>query len=240
MRIKVVLMVSIFSVATTNCAKHMEFVSSIPAVSTSSVDVVGSETVCDALSGGTMRCAPNQGLRGSIYILSPEEGQRPENFRVDSYIQFGAKLPVQIQLSHLDVLPRDFTAGFPLSDGSLLSDSAGNPVLEYFGLDVSGYFELKAPYASGEYEFAELADDGSVFLMDGKIIVDDDGTHPPMWACSQPIHLKVGEKRSVQLKYYQGPRTAIALNVYFRQAKHDGICDETGGWTVLPPDMLSN
>src|SRR6476620_10119508 len=91
------------------CSRSMQF-SGSPSFA-SSMNFNGVETVCDALSGGSAGCSPHQGLRGSIFILPSEVGQRAENQHVDSYLEKGQQLGVQIQLSHLGIGVRSFTAG---------------------------------------------------------------------------------------------------------------------------------
>lgn len=64
----------------------------------------------------------------------------------------------------------------------------------------------------GAYSFRILSDDGTRLYVDGKPVVDNDGVHK---ARSQQgvVQLSPGSHQ-LTLDYFQGPRYAIALQVY--------------------------
>ena len=76
----------------------------------------------------------------------------------------------------------------------------------------------------GRYEFALLSDDGSLLELDTdgdkqfELIVDNDGLHSTRLGCSSiAVNLKHKQLLPLQLKYYQGPRTHIALTLLARK-----------------------
>jgi len=128
------------------------------------------------------------GLRGDIYFL-PAETQRLPNF---------AKLkPVgSIYTSELNVPRHNFEQGFPGVTNRF----------EWFAIDYKGNFWIDKP---GKYLWALLSDDGSKLYIDGHLVIDNDGTHPPK-GVGGTCKLKNGEHR-IRVSYFQGPRTQVAL-----------------------------
>ena len=61
----------------------------------------------------------------------------------------------------------------------------------------------------GQYEFATVSDDGSKLHIDGKEVIDNDGLHSPRMMRGG-IKLAEGPHR-IQVSYFQGPRTTLAL-----------------------------
>lgn len=99
----------------------------------------------------------------------------------------------------LDVSPRRFNAGFPgVSTRS-----------EWFAIRYRGKFTIRA---SGQYYFRLLSDDGSKLYIDGFMIIDNDGTHPPS-ARHGNMRLMAGE-HELFVSYFQGPRDNIALQLF--------------------------
>lgn len=101
--------------------------------------------------------------------------------------------------SVLDVSPRQFTHGFPgVSDR-----------FEWFALDFAGKFHVAQ---AGRYQFRLLSDDGSILWIDGVVLIDNDGQHPPTSKLNS-IDLDAGPHR-LRVFYYQGPRTQVALQLF--------------------------
>jgi hypothetical protein len=136
---------------------------------------------------GTTVVIPD-GLRGQIYYLKRDTQQLP-NFR---------KLkPVgTIYTTTLNVPPQRFDDGFP---------GVGRR-FEWFAIDYTGKFWVQYP---GIYRFLLTSDDGAKLYIDGKLIVDNDGTHAPLDAYGEAV-LKVGLHR-IEVAYFQGPRFSVAL-----------------------------
>ncbi|UYL08379.1 PA14 domain-containing protein [Bdellovibrio sp. SKB1291214] len=217
-----------------NCAK--QGFSQVTAEAAGVVDAGdGAQTVCDPFSDShsSSDCSEGEGLLGNVYYYLKGVG-------VQNYIDKGTLLPIYVQMSNLDIPLRSWLDGFPGPDGTQLKQSDGTDLNEYFALNLKGYLMLNSKYSSGQYEFAIASDDGSILNIDGQEVVNNDGTHSVTWACSgKSVQLTEGSKHSIQVRYYQGPRYYIALQVFWRPASmHNKPCNSTGGWTVVPSDVL--
>ena len=72
----------------------------------------------------------------------------------------------------------DFSKLKPVKSGAVDSfsiESRGRN--DQFGFRFTGYLDIKA---AGAYTFRTVSDDGSRLYVDGKVIVDNDGMHPPV------------------------------------------------------------
>jgi hypothetical protein len=85
-----------------------------------------------------------------------------------------AELSLKVFAGDWDQVP-DFDTLTPESSGTLASIGLDRwPLREHFGLDLSGYLDVPA---DGVYNFELMSDDGSKLSIDGKLVVDNDGTH---------------------------------------------------------------
>jgi hypothetical protein len=130
----------------------------------------------------------SSGFRGEIYLLRPETDKLP-NFR---------KLRPEgtIYTTRLDVPPMAFSAGFPGVTGRF----------EWFAIDYTAQFWIEHP---GLYRFALLSDDGSKLYIDDRVIIKNDGIHPPEKKSGEAVLLN-GLHR-IRVSYFQGPRFQVAL-----------------------------
>lgn len=157
--------------------------------------------------------AASSGFEGKIYLLKPDREDLP-NFKK-------MRPAGSIYTTSLQISPRSFQHGFPgITDR-----------FEWFAIDYTGRFWVELP---GIYRFRLLSDDGSKLYINGKLIIDNDGTHAP-----QEIegygHFSRGVY-SIRVSYFQGPRDQVAL--VLRVARPDN-----GGWKIFdtndyrpPPD----
>ncbi len=130
----------------------------------------------------------SSGLEGKIYFIKkyPSEMPKIEKMKPKGIIYTDA----------LNVPPQDFVAGFPgLGDRN-----------EWFGIDYTGRVWIET---EGEYRFKLLSDDGSRLYLDDKLVIDNDGMHPPeevsgAATLSRGIH-------KLRVMYFQGPRFHVAL-----------------------------
>jgi hypothetical protein len=99
----------------------------------------------------------------------------------------------------LNVSPRRFTHGFP----------GVSERFEWFAIDFRGKFTVST---EGTYQFRLHSDDGSILWIDNKVVIDNDGQHPPSSKISS-TSLTAG-KHSIRVMYYQGPRTHVALQLF--------------------------
>ena len=150
-------------------------------------------------------------LRGDIYLLKPETELLPG---------FKRMKPVgTIYTNTLQVTPRSFVQGFPGVTGQF----------EWFAIRYTGRFWIET---AGHYQFRVLSDDGSKLWIDGELLVDNDGTHPPesvegSATLSRGVH-------ELRLDYFQGPRSHLAL-VLSIAGPGDGIFRPFDTRKHLPP-----
>ncbi len=122
----------------------------------------------------------------------------------------------EICINQIDITAREFTAGFPgIKD-----------LFEWFALDIN--FNVNVVTA-GEYKFKVNSDDGSKLSVDGTLVVDNDGLHPPK-ALDGKLSLTAGLHR-MNLQYYQGPAKEIALELFWTPPG--------GTETYIPTNLVS-
>jgi hypothetical protein len=130
----------------------------------------------------------SSGLRGDVYLIPVDTDRLP---------RFKHLKPVgTIYTTTLDVPPTDFRQGFPgVTDR-----------FEWFAIDYSGKFWIEQ---MGRYRFALTSDDGSQLYIDDRLIIDNDGIHPPS-SCVASVELARGA-HTIRVSYFQGPRYQVAL-----------------------------
>jgi hypothetical protein len=130
------------------------------------------------------------GLTGQVYAVKPGIKKLPD---------FKKLKPIATIYTHaLAIAPRDFKEGFPgLPDR-----------LEWFAIDYSGRFWVETP---GVYRFLLTSDDGSRLSIDGKRVVDNDGSHPPV-TMGGVVTLSKGV-HALRVEYFQGLRYHVALTL---------------------------
>ena len=223
-----------------NCSK-VNFVETPTAILNASAGDPGVNIVCDPFSANST-CSTNsgEGLLGNVYHLPNTTSNN--NVGVQHYIDYGTKLNLYIQLSSLNIPLRQWSAGFPDGKNGSILDAQGQPLIEYFALDLRGKLTLNQELPEGQYQFAIASDDGAILDVDGEIIVNNDGWHGRSWKCAtKSVDLKKGVPHPLRLRYYQGPRVEIALQVYMRPMSMQGqSCDDNGGWQIIPSTLLSH
>jgi hypothetical protein len=128
------------------------------------------------------------GLRGQIYHLKRDTMRLPN---------FQKMKPVgAIYTTYLNVPPQPFDAGFP----------GVSRRYEWFAIDYSGRFWIERP---GQYRFSLMSDDGSKLFIDGHLVVNNDGIHPPVDR-QGAVELGPGVHQ-MEVQYFQGPRYDVAL-----------------------------
>jgi len=98
-----------------------------------------------------------------------------------------------------DISPRAWDQGFPgVADR-----------FEWFAIRYAGAFYLAD---AGEYSFRLSSDDGVKVIIDGKVVLNNDGVHPPKQGRGK-VQLTKGDHQMV-LEYFQGPRFEINLQLW--------------------------
>jgi len=131
-------------------------------------------------------------LKGDIYYLPEGASALPDFSSLTSVGSIYTKV--------LDIPMRSFTSGFPgVTDR-----------FEWFAIRYTGSFNVDT---EGDYAFRLASDDGSRLFIDGKKIIDNDGVHPTQ-SVSGNTYLARGQ-HSIEVDYFQGPRTEIALQLFW-------------------------
>lgn len=133
--------------------------------------------------------AMDQSLKGEIYRLPPGAARLPD-FRLLRPI--GA-----VYVRELNVTDQEWRAGFPGLTG-----------LQWFAIDYRGQVQVAE---AGRYAFTLSSADGSRLLIDGRVVVDNDGIHDAAAATGQ-AQLSAGP-HAVEVRYFQGPRDKVALRL---------------------------
>ena len=154
--------------------------------------LIGMLAVCAAqeqpvYTFGTTVVIPS-GLHGLVYQI-PRNTNRLPDFR---------KLkPVgSIYTSSLNVPAQDFRQGFP----------GVTKRFEWFAIDYTGRFWIER---AGVYGFSLASDDGAKLSIDGRLVIDNDGEHPPLEKTGE-ADLTAGV-HTVRVSYFQGRRFHVAL-----------------------------
>jgi hypothetical protein len=160
------------------------------------------------------------GLAAEIYSLPPGS-----TLRSKSVLDFQAqaqKLDTAIFFNKLSIPTRAFDRGFVAQDGSLLKNTSGEVLTEWFSLHVESNFRLNDNDKPGYYQFALLSDDGAVMSVDTgkgfKKLIDNDGIHATRLGCAnEAIAMNKSSVLPLKIDYYQGPRYSVALTLLYRK-----------------------
>ncbi|MBY0414587.1 MAG: hypothetical protein K2Q18_10490 [Bdellovibrionales bacterium] len=167
------------------------------------------DLICNPLGGGANPTQPVGSKNGLIANLF--EGSSEWN-SLDKYFIDGYKHPENIFFSNFNISTRNFDQGFDLSNGDFLKNKNGLKLTEWFGIEAKGYIVLPESEEDGYFHIMTLSDDGIEVSVDGKSILENKYIHSPTFNCATSmIRLKKGEEHDFRLRYFQGPRTQIAL-----------------------------
>ena len=215
-------------------------VSVVPTPAPTAAPTPEPEVICDPFSAGS-KCEAGKGLKGNVYSFNGDEPGLSSK-KVNDYIAEGFRSNKLVVFSKFDIATRSWDLGFPAGEGDFLATENGSRLVEWFALDLKGMIRLGSQYATGDYQFALMSDDGATLEIEGQMVVDNDGVHSPKWSCSPAnVHLKQGDLYDVKLKYFQGPRNQIALRLLWRPSSESHKpCGDNGGFTPVPADILYN
>jgi hypothetical protein len=136
------------------------------------------------------------GCVGQVYALPAGTKQLPTDFDNREVLS-------TIVAENFDIPVRAFEQGFPGVPG----------LFEWFAIR---YRCVLVVPESGRYAFRLNSDDGSKLFIDGKLVVDNDGTHPAQIADGY-LQFDGPSKHAMELQYFQGPRYHIALQLFWKR-----------------------
>ncbi len=131
-----------------------------------------------------------QAFEAEVFLLEPGTQRLPD---------FSKMTPAgKVYAETLDIAPRKFSDGFPgLTDR-----------FEWFAIRYRGVFNADK---GGVHLFKLLSDDGARLLLDGHLVIDNDGLHEPK-ELAQRVRLEKGPHPMV-IEYMQGPALEVALRL---------------------------
>jgi len=131
-------------------------------------------------------------FEGQVYFIVPESKRLPVDYS-------NMTASTVLYACEWDIPVRAWEQGFPgLKDR-----------FEWFAIRYTGTFDVGQ---AGNHSFRISSDDGARLTIDGKVVVDNDGVHPPVVKTGS-IDLQAGAHEMV-LEYFQGPRYHINLQLY--------------------------
>jgi hypothetical protein len=231
---KILSCMTIFVAAVLTACSNVEFDKGPPA------NPSASPVVCDPLGGGTGGGGPNRGLVADLHFL--EDDDRAGKGVPDRFIYYidwakaGNHLLQHVFMNQLYVPSRKFENGFQNQSGDFVKKTNGEKLVEYFALDFKSNLGL-AGKAPGAYQFGVISDDGAIVTItdtnNNIEVINQDGYNSSRFGCStQPITFSAGEKKPFRLRYFQSPRTHIALVMMWRPwqggSSPDPLCGKQG------------
>lgn len=213
-----------------NCApKQVQFADA--PVQESLTNATGSEVTTPtplpvATPPGTVICDPftkstSAGLKAHLWYYDQADGRTAINNLNDMFTKGTEVKDTLILFGKVNVPTISFEKGFTAGSGDKLKNSAGEDLVEWFGLKFTSNVQLADDESEGYYQMATLSDDGSILKVDQgsglETVVNNDGWTATRFVCGSVVHIKKGQKLPMELQYFQGPRTAIALNVMWRK-----------------------
>ena len=221
---------------------------------------VGEETLSSSLSicnpldpGAVCDFTQRKGLAGNLYWLSEQNALHVDRFgggchysptaglcraKLQDYFDLGYLVKNPVLMTQINISPRSWQAGFTSGAGEIVENDNQEKLFDFFSLKIQGFIEL----TEGEYQFAILSDDGMRILIDDQVVVVDDGIHAPRWKCGAATGLsfKAGEKRKIQVEYFQGPRVEIAMQLFKRPISKSNLpCSAAGEWEEIGPEAFT-
>ncbi|MBN2341123.1 MAG: hypothetical protein JXX29_19220 [Deltaproteobacteria bacterium] len=131
-------------------------------------------------------------FEGEVMFIEPNSPKLPADYSKYDVVSV-------LYACEWDIPARSFDTGFPGVENQF----------EWFAIRYSGAFGIET---AGSYTFRINSDDGAKLYIDGKLVVDNDGTHAPQ-SKSGSVDLAAGDHEMV-LEYFQGPRYYIALQLF--------------------------
>jgi hypothetical protein len=205
----------------------------------------GDKIVCDPFNTQNPALL-GHGLQAKMAYLSDDQ---PRYNLVMDNINYGHPIEANVFLNDVNVPTRPFDRGFFTQSGSLVVNTVGMPIYEYFSVDMQSTVVLGPNDPVGTYQFAILADDGAILEVQDtssgfRTLISADGAHPTMMGCeADPIALDNNSQLPIKFHYFQGPRYHIALMLLWRLMPADpaqvtdSLCGASGNALFFDPNV---
>ena len=191
--------------------------------------------ICDPLKEEGEEISLGYGLVGKLIDGAPN---KIEHFK--ELLQKGTPVEGLIYMSKLNIPTRKFDKGFPREDGTMVTNSAGAVLIENFGIEFQGSFDLLPEDGPGYYEIGVISDDGPVLEVESEgqmiSIISGDHVTPSKFFCADKlVRMEAGKPVPLRLRYFQGPRYHIALIMLWRK-----VAELEGASGALVKNQLKN
>lgn len=206
------------------------------------VEIMDPVVICDPF-GTTTVTKPGIAARLTYYDgAAPSDAIRSVN---DLFTKGTKVEDTVILFSAVSVPTRSFSQGFDIGGGQKLQNSRGETLIEWFGLDYTSEIKLADADSEGLYQFGTLSDDGTILWLDTgaglSTVVNNDGQTATRMKCGSAVQINRGDRIPMRLKYFQGPRTEIAVNLLWRKVSanmnmNPSYCNTTGFFTNGQPN----
>lgn len=220
-----------------NCSSHLNFsTAGLDANSLSSsssgTSTTSSTAVCNPF-GSTTATTTSNGLSGTLYYQ--DRSNIDSSWTALDYVNKGLTYDNPLYFNNVDMPDQSWSAGFALSNGTLLQDNAGDTLMEWFAIDYRSNIVLQSTDSAGQYQFEISSDDGSLVYLDTgsgpQLIINNDGTHSMTTQDSATITLAQGTSYPIRIVYFQGPRYEMGNILQWRKVNADG---STTDWEPVP------
>ena len=159
----------------------------------------------------------DNGLEGNIFALSADTRILPD---FDTMLSLG-----KIYTKELNIPRRSWTKGFPgVTDR-----------FEWFGIEYKATFTVKK---AGRYNFSLLSDDGAKLFIDDSLVIDNDGLHSQLEKSN--IFELDKSTHKIKIRYFQGPRTEIALQLFVKAENENREIFPGNNFTLTTPSLKTD
>lgn len=191
--------------------------------------------ICNPLTGnGSASSSANGGLSATLYYFPASQfssdpaievnGSYPAPFTNPTHFadylpenngNASQALPNSVIFNQLYVPTSYFTAGISSPNGTLAGVD-GNNLLSYFALDLESTLQMSTD-GPGYYQLGIISDDGSlVFVDQQKAISMDKNQSTTLAVSSSAFYLDANTTHSIEVQYFQGPPTELAVTLIWR------------------------
>lgn len=174
--------------------------------------------ICDPFGSST---SSEAGIVAKLVYYDGANASREIKTTVDMFTK-GTRIEDTVVLFNtINVPTREFDEGFEVAPGEKLKNSRGETLFEYFGLEYNANLKLAAEDQEGDYQLGVISDDGSVVWVNSGSglmeMVKNDRITSTRMECGGTIKLKKGDRLPMRMRYFQGPKLKIAVNLLWRR-----------------------
>lgn len=187
--------------------------------------------VCDPTMELTTT-APTNGLIGKFYYL---DNSQPHYSNSADYILSGHAGADDIYAPQANFPTHEYSTGLAIEPNNVLTDANNAPLTEWFAVDLKSNLKLGANEGPGTYQLAMIADDGSTLYAqfigdpDRETLISAEGLTSSRLGCAtEAVQMDKNTRLPIEVTYFQGPQTKIALVMLWRKVTLDPSLPNNG------------